>query len=118
MAAPDSQRQGDSGTTTWKGYRIAGVLLVCASLLGFATVADDLRHVGELFAVGSMLAAGLSLMAAGYENPLSQRFAFQWLAVGLAMGVAIGAPFDNLPAGAGLGAAIGCALAHLRAKRP
>jgi hypothetical protein len=43
--------------------RIGGLILVLAAGIGFLTVADDLRHKGELFGVGSILAAGLVLLA-------------------------------------------------------
>lgn len=43
--------------------RRLGVLLVVMAIVGFLTVADDLRHKGELFAVGSILVCGLVLVA-------------------------------------------------------
>ena len=46
-----------------RGMRLLGGLLVIAALAGFLTVADDLRHKGELFGVSSMLVGGLALVA-------------------------------------------------------
>lgn len=43
--------------------RRLGVLLVIAAIGGFLTVADDLRHKGELLAVSSILVCGLVLVA-------------------------------------------------------
>ncbi len=43
--------------------RLLGGLLVASGIVGFLTVADDLRHKGELLAVGSILIAGLILLA-------------------------------------------------------
>ncbi len=39
-----------------------GSLLVLTGLIGFATVADDLRHVGELFTVSTILVTGIVLI--------------------------------------------------------
>jgi len=41
----------------------AGVFLVAIGVVGFFTVADDLRHTGEIAATGSLLAAGLIMLA-------------------------------------------------------
>ena len=38
-----------------------GILLIVVSGMGFVTVADDLRHVGELVGVGAIGIAGLVL---------------------------------------------------------
>ena len=42
--------------------RALGVLLILLCAAGFLTVADDLRHVGELVAVGSLGVAGIILI--------------------------------------------------------
>ena len=39
-----------------------GSLLVLTGLLGFATVADDLRHVGEFLTVSTILVTGIVLI--------------------------------------------------------
>ena len=50
--------------------RRLGVLLVIAAIVGFLTVADDLRHKGELLAVSSILVCGLVLVAlSGRKGP-------------------------------------------------
>jgi hypothetical protein len=45
------------------GMRLLGGLLVISAIVGFLTVADDLRHKGELFGMGSILVGGLVLVA-------------------------------------------------------
>ena len=45
-----------------KWRRILGGFLIVAGLLGFLTVADDLRHKGELVCVGSILLSGIVLL--------------------------------------------------------
>ena len=47
--------------TKWS--RFLGVALILLGLLGFLTVADDLRHTGELLAVGAVLVSGIVLVA-------------------------------------------------------
>ena len=48
--------------------RAVGVILVLLAIVGFLTVADDLRHKGELLQVGSVLAAGLVLVALSFRR--------------------------------------------------
>ena len=48
--------------------RTVGILLVLLSIVGFLTVADDLRHKGELLQVSSVLAAGLALVALSFRR--------------------------------------------------
>jgi FtsH-binding integral membrane protein len=42
-----------------KTLRFAGILLIVLSGIGFLTVADDLRHVGELVGVGAIGIVGV-----------------------------------------------------------
>lgn len=46
--------------------RATGLLLILASGIGFLTVADDFRHVGELAAVGSLGTLGVVLTIAAH----------------------------------------------------
>jgi len=48
--------------------RRLGVLLILCAVVGFLTVADDLRHKGELLAVGSIGACGLVLVAHSFRR--------------------------------------------------
>lgn len=43
--------------------RWIGIALVFLGILGFFTVADDLRHTGELYGVGAVILAGIILTA-------------------------------------------------------
>ena len=45
-----------------KHLRRVGITLIVAGILGFLTVADDLRHTGELMGVGAVLLAGLVMV--------------------------------------------------------
>ena len=88
-------------------HRVLGAVLVAIGLIGFVTVADDLRHSGETWGVGTILVAGLVLLAAGSQRPLLGRLALHWLAFGMLAGAVLGGGLDNLPLGVGLGAAVG-----------
>jgi len=46
--------------------RVLGIILILAGIIGFLTVADDLRHKGELLGVGSILMGGLVLLAVSF----------------------------------------------------
>ena len=98
--------------------RVVGGALVLAALLGFGTVADDLRHVDELFQVGAVLVSGLALLAAGCSSFVSSRLAVPWLVLGLGAGTLIGTALGRVPMGFGAGAALGLVLASALRRRP
>lgn len=96
---------------------IAGIALIVLGCVGFATVADDFRHQGELFAVGGILMIGVMLFAADSNRPMARRFALHWVAAGLGVGVLVGAAVDNMPmcvAGGGVLGALGSAIVSTR----
>jgi hypothetical protein len=82
-------------------------LLVFAGCAGFVTVADDLGHKGELFAVGGILVAGLVLLVDVSSVFTVRGLAPRWVAVGIGIGGAVGAAIDHVPMGIGCGALIG-----------
>ncbi len=47
--------------------RALGIILTLIGLIGFLTIADDLRHKGELFGVGAILISGLVLLALSFR---------------------------------------------------
>lgn len=94
--------------------RVLGGCLFVIGVLGFLTIADDLRHTGELFGVGAVMVAGAAL----FVSPAVRRVALQWLALGLLVGAAVGAGVDRTRAGVVLGAAVGLFLAFATGKRP
>jgi hypothetical protein len=54
-------------------WLVAGITLIVIGIAGFLTVADDLRHTGELFGVGSILALGIILVVvARLKRPRSR----------------------------------------------
>jgi hypothetical protein len=84
-----------------------GVVLLLLSIVGFATVADDLRHVGELLAVASLCIAGAALVTASFPNPLSRTLALPWLAMAVIAGALCGAATDHMAIGFASGALAG-----------
>lgn len=87
--------------------KVLGAFLVAIGLAGFLTVADDIRHAGEILGIGSILAAGVVLLDVGPGRLMFTRHAAQWISFGLLAGAGFGAGIDNMPAGIGLGAALG-----------
>jgi hypothetical protein len=87
--------------------RTFGILLVAAACIGFATVADDLRHTGELFGVGAIMVCGLALLMAGQDNFLTRRLALRWVAVGTGAGFAVGMLIGHMEVGVGGGVLAG-----------
>jgi len=44
-----------------------GIILILLGIIGFLTVADDLRHKGELFGVGIILIGGLVFLVISFR---------------------------------------------------
>jgi drug/metabolite transporter (DMT)-like permease len=53
--------------TKWS--RFLGVALILLGVIGFLTVADDLRHTGELLGVSAVLVSGVVLAAISVRKP-------------------------------------------------
>ena len=104
-------------TMSKKFFRVAGFLLLLIALLGYATVADDLRHVGEFMGVTAILISGLAFLAAGYSLRLPGKLAMQWVAIGVGIGAAVGAATDEMASGVAGGVALGLTLAYLLRKK-
>ncbi len=47
-----------------------GIILILMGMIGFLTIADDLRHKGELLGVGSVSIGGLVLLAVSFRPKL------------------------------------------------
>lgn len=94
--------------------RILGVTLVLIGILGFFTVADDLRHVGEFVGVLSITLSGIILVGGSFEHRLTRFLPVRWMAIGTLSGIVLGAGLDNMflgvPLGFTVGAVIGFAL--------
>jgi hypothetical protein len=91
-----------------------GGALVAVALIGFLTVADDLRHTGEFFAVLGILVSGAALLVAGWFPRAASVLALAWVPVGIALGALAGALTDRVVLGVCIGTAAGLVLARLR----
>lgn len=98
-------------------YLALGVALVTAALVGFITVADDIRHTGEFFAVLGILLSGAALLVAGLFPRTLSVLALHWVPVGIALGALVGAFMDYVVLGVSVGAALGLVMARLRRPR-
>lgn len=94
----------------------AGGAMIAVSLIGYLTVADDLRHVGEFAGVSALLLAGLALVADAYRI-LERQFALRWVAAGVLLGAALGTAIDATAAGLVVGLVLGIATARRRTGR-
>jgi hypothetical protein len=95
-------------------YKIAGAVLIFFAIIGFFTVADDLRHTGELIGVSSILLVGIILLLTGLNLKIFRRIALQWLALCILLSIPFGGVYlDNMPLGIGTGFIIGMTLAIL-----
>lgn len=52
--------------------QVLGAALVLLGVLGFLTVADDLRHGGEIVGVGSVLLTGILLLFVAFRRRRKQ----------------------------------------------
>lgn len=93
---------------------LIGSILVALGLVGYLTVADDLRHLGEFFGVSSVLVSGLALLLAGLFPRWASTLALSWVPLGIGVGLIIGALVNEVPLGAVLGVALGLLLARAR----
>jgi hypothetical protein len=85
--------------------RVIGFALLTIGLVGFLTVADDLRHVGEFIGVSAITVAGLIFLAASLDHKITRRLPLRWIALGTLAGIVIGAALDNMLLGEGIGIA-------------
>jgi len=98
-------------------FKVAGSVATLLAIVGFFTVADDLRHTGELVGVSSLLLGGLALMAAAWLPQLRRHLTIQWLAVGLAIGALAGEITDAMFLSSCGGLMLGILVSYLRRER-
>lgn len=99
-----------------KALRIIGFALTALAIIGFFTVADEFRHTGELYGNIGVLFAGTVLVLAGFDNSLSRRLRLYWLAIGVGIGLLLGAALNNMLLGMAIGIVIGASIMALRRK--
>lgn len=99
---------------------VTGGILVGCALVGYLTVADELRHIGEFFAVSGILVSGLSLLAYARYPGLATHLSLNWLPAGVGLGMLAGAVVDREVMGVCIGLVGGLVLARAfrRTARP
>ena len=96
-----------------KASKLVGGLLTAIALVGYLTVADELHHIGEFFAVTGILLSGIALLIAGFYPGVVQFVALPWVATGIGVGMFAGLLIDQEVAGVCFGLALGLILAYL-----
>lgn len=94
-------------------YRIIGAILVLIGIIGFMTVADELRHYGEFLGVTGIFVSGLIFLLIDLKLHIFRNFALQWIAIFLLAGIPFGAfVMNNLSLGLCIGLLLGVVLAY------
>jgi hypothetical protein len=102
-----------SHNTSRKWTLRSGVALMAIAAAGFLTVADDLRHSGELIGVAGVMLGGVMLVLST-SPAVSRRLALQWGAAGIGLGLLAGAAMDSMLTGIAAGASLGMVVAYVR----
>jgi hypothetical protein len=93
--------------------RIAGLCLILFAIIGYATIADDLRHKGEFFAVTCLLLAGIMLILNRIKVKYLNKLALHWISICLLACIPIGSyVLDNMILAMIFALIIGSALAY------
>jgi hypothetical protein len=93
-------------------YKRIGVILIACAIFGFLTVADDLRHTGELIGILSLLLSGIILFFVPSTKVILKNFSQEWVAFGILFGFSIGGVvLDNMFIGIVFGIVIGIFIA-------
>lgn len=96
-----------------KASILVGGLLTAMALIGYLTVADELHHLGELFAVTGIFVSGVSLLIAGFYPGVARVLVLPWVAICIGLGMFASLPIDQEVAGVCVGAVVGVFLAYL-----
>jgi hypothetical protein len=77
--------------------KIAGICLIVFAIIGYVTIADDLRHKGEFFGVTCVLLAGIMLLLNRVKVKFINNLALHWISICLLVCIPIGSYlFDNM----------------------
>lgn len=93
-------------------YRIIGSILALFGIIGYLTVADELRHFGEFLGVSCVLVSGLLFLLIDLKLYIFQKFELQWVSICLLASIPFGGiVIDNVPIGICIGLTLGIVLA-------
>jgi hypothetical protein len=94
-----------------------GVGLIAIALVGFLSVADELHHSGEFFAVTGILVSGVALYVAGRFSHIAAHLSLAWVPVGIGVGMLTGAMIEEEVIGVCVGLSFGLLLARMFRRR-
>src|SRR4030095_6616401 len=94
-----------------------GVGLIAMALVGFLSIADDLHHGGEFFAVTGILISGVALYISGRFSQIAAHLSLPWVPVGIGVGMLTGAMIDEEVIGVCAGLSFGLLLARMFRRR-
>jgi hypothetical protein len=90
-----------------KGNKVFGSILIVVALLGYLTIADDLRHVGEFLGVTTILISGIILLGGGFFKGRVPLIMSRILSIGLLSGIPLGGWLDSMILGPLMGFGVG-----------
>ena len=93
--------------------KFIGVGLIAIALVGFLSIADELHHSGEFFAVTGILVSGVALCVSGRFPRIAAHLSLAWVAVGIGVGMLTGAMIDEEVIGVCAGVSFGLLLARM-----
>ena len=99
-------------------YKIFGIILIIVAAIGYLTVADELRHMGEFIGVSGILLSGIILLFVDSKLAISKRLSLQWIAIFILLSIPFGGVIlDNMPLGTGIGIVTGILFAFIFGKK-
>jgi hypothetical protein len=98
--------------------RIAGICLILFAIIGYLTIADDLRHKGEIYGITCVLLAGILLLLNDVKVKFINNLALHWISICLLMCIPIGSYLlDNMMLAMIIALILGLVLAYLFGKQ-
>jgi hypothetical protein len=99
-------------------YKIIGILLIIIAVIGYFTMADEFRHMGEFIGVSGILLSGIILLFVESKLVISKRLSLQWIAIFILLSIPFGGILlDNMLLGIGVGLLIGTLFTLIFGKR-
>jgi hypothetical protein len=78
-------------------YKILGLILIICSIIGYLTVADDIRHTGEFIGVSGVLISGIIFIFFDIKLSIFKRLSLQWIAICISLSIPLGGVLlDNM----------------------
>lgn len=103
--------------TSIRFYKIIGIILCIFAIIGYLTVADDIRHTGEFIGVSTVLISGIIFIFVDNKILILKRLSIQWIAICILLSIPLGSVLlDNMILSIGIGIVTGILLAFIFGK--